>query len=117
MTFFSADRPGGQRVPADPRGPDLCAEHPADRHGAAPGEGSGEEAAAGPRGRGQEPGDPQRNAALSLTPRLINCVWEGNRGYSSNSEFGGCKTKVFLPGSAEIHEMCFMGSCFGVQAT
>ena len=48
--LFSADRSGGQHVPADPRGSDLCAEHLADRLSAAPGEGGGEAPAADPRG-------------------------------------------------------------------
>ena len=59
LVFSSADRPGGECISASPRRPDLCARHPADRHGAAPGEGGGEEAAADPGGPGQEPGGPQ----------------------------------------------------------
>lgn len=56
--LFLADRSGGQHVPADPRGSDLCSEHPADGLRATPGEGGGEAPTAGPRGRGQEPGGP-----------------------------------------------------------
>lgn len=58
VPLFPADRPGGERVAADPGRPGLCAERPAGGHGAAPGEGGGEEAAAAPGGRGQEPGEP-----------------------------------------------------------
>lgn len=79
MIFFLADCASGEHVPADPRGPDLRPEHPADGHSAAPGEGGGEEAAAGPRGRGQEPGTLQMNPWRSLTPCFTSCVWEGNR--------------------------------------
>ena len=74
MVLFSADRSGGQHVPADPCGSDLCAEHPADRLSAAPGEGGGEAPAAGPRGRGQEPGGPRTNAGLFQSTSYRWCL-------------------------------------------